>query len=138
MSINRLIVAGLAGWIVTAGPTAAQARDGHCGCGSNASIPANRSPAWSPDGRRIAFTRYDDDAGPDLYVMNADGSRRRPLLQGEGNEYDPDWSPDGRRIAFARTEGDESDVYVINADGTGLARLTSTEAYDGDPDWSPD
>ena len=57
------------------------------------------SPAWSPDGRRIAFdsTR---DGNFEIYVMNADGSGVTRLTNNDAWDWYPDWSPDGRRIAF--------------------------------------
>jgi plastocyanin len=54
------------------------------------------NPAWSPDGRRIAFTR-----GSEIYVMNADGSGATRLTNNPGQDNAPAWSPDGTKIAFA-------------------------------------
>ncbi|MGI8983969.1 MAG: hypothetical protein ACR2HM_05485 [Acidimicrobiales bacterium] len=106
------------------------------------------SPAWSPDGRGIAFTRNDD-----IWVMNADGSGQRPLVALPGIEASPAWSPDGRQIAFRHN----SDISVVDVDGGRARALISpggTVAVDpqgqganklavtrGDPDrprWSPD
>jgi Tol biopolymer transport system component len=58
--------------------------------------------AWSPDGRRLAFTGQFGaaDADEDIWVMRADGSGRRRLTSG-GASFHPVWSPDGRRIYFA-------------------------------------
>ena len=53
------------------------------------------NPAWSPDGRKIAFGR----AG-EIYVMNADGSGQRNLTRNPARDFAPAWSPDGRKIAF--------------------------------------
>ncbi len=131
----------------------AGARPVHCGCGDGPSIPTSSSPDWSPDGRQIVFSRYDDDAGSDIYVMRADGSRQRMLFRSPGADYDPDWSPDGRRIAFVSYRDDNVNIYVINADGTGLTQLTiyvmradgsdqhrlvADDEEDLSPAWSPD
>ena len=74
-------------------------------------------PAWSPDGRWIAF--YAGNGGHhDLYLMRPDGSRRRLLAR--GGEM-PSWSPDGRYIAYAAPLG----LVVIRPDGQEVARLAT-------------
>ena len=87
------------------------------------------TPAWSPDGRQIAFLR----SGA-IYVMNADGTRQRRLARGSA----PAWSPDGRRIVFVREQGGDAEIYVMNADGSGQRNLTRNAADEDDPAWSPD
>jgi TolB protein len=89
-------------------------------------------PAWSPDGRRLAFVRA--DAQPAVYLVRADGSGLRRLTAGSS----PAWSPDGQRIVFSRRVGRGVDLYVIRADGRGLRRLTRTAATEDEPEWSPD
>jgi len=101
------------------------------------------SPAWSPDGRKIAFVghRLSDGFQEEIYVVNADGSGQRRLTR-TGENSSPAWSPDGRKIAFAReptragVDSGYSHIYVMNADGSGQRRLTTGEDFD--PAWSPD
>ena len=91
------------------------------------------SPAWSPDGRRIAFV-----AGSRIRVVNDDGSGLQNLTPGGYPVRSPAWSPDGRRIAFVSRRDGNLEIYVMNADGSGQRRLTRNAVRDSDPVWSPD
>jgi len=92
-------------------------------------------PAWSPDGRSIAFAsrRYGTS---DLFVMDADGRNTRRLTSKGTNETQPTWSPDGRLIAFAQESS--GDIALVRADGTGSITVVSDPAADSEPAWSPD
>jgi TolB protein len=84
------------------------------------------TPAWSPDGRRIAF---ESDG---VYSVNADGSGQRRLAR---NGHAPAWSPDGRTIAFVSG----SKIYLMNADGSEHRPLTRPlTAGKRSLAWSPD
>lgn len=97
-------------------------------------------PDWSPDGRRIAFS-----LGGRIWVMSADGSRRRALTRAAGGvDWAPAWSPDGRWLAFesnramASQRHPTNEIWIVRADGNGLRRLTHNRANDNHPSWSPD
>ena len=77
-------------------------------------------PAWSPDGRSIAFVSRRDRQS-EVYVMNADGSRKRNLTRDRASDDYPTWSPDGRRIAFLRGR-----VYSDNGRPRRADRFTAT------------
>jgi TolB protein len=99
-------------------------------------------PAWSPDGRRIAYEYNPSPTGmparnSDIYVMNANGTGVRRLTRQVGFDGDPAWSPDGRKIVFESTRSGNADIWVMNADGTNPRQLTRSAAFDGDPAWSP-
>jgi len=95
------------------------------------------SPAWSPDGTRIAF--YSErDGNAEIYVMNADGSGRTRLTTTSADEGYPSWSPDGRTITFDSDRDGNFEIYAMNADGTGVRRLTNHPARDVSASWAPD
>jgi TolB protein len=89
-------------------------------------------PAFSPDGRTIAFASS-RDGSLDLFAIDADGSHLRRLTSGPAEDSHPTWSPDGRWIAFVRG----SHLDVMGADGRGVRQLTKGAETDADPAWSP-
>ena len=89
---------------------------------------SNRAPAWSPDGKKIAFMSNRSGIGFwDIYVMNADGSDVTQLTENHGDNFGPSWLPDGTEIVYASTyTGDNSiNLFIMNADGTGRKRITN-------------
>jgi Tol biopolymer transport system component len=98
------------------------------------------SPAFSPDGTRLAFVR-ESGGNAEIYVANADGSQPRRLTTSPGADYNPAWSPDGTRIAFASNRGGLFKIYVMRADGGGVRLVAPRRSSGGGsytPAWSPD
>ena len=88
------------------------------------------SPAWSRDGRKIAFVS-DRDGAADLYVIDNDGSNPTRLTNNIGFTGNFGWSPDGGRIAFASDRDGSPELYVMAADGSNPTRVTLRRGFQG-------
>ncbi|NMG04091.1 Tol-Pal system beta propeller repeat protein TolB [Azoarcus taiwanensis] len=95
------------------------------------------SPAWAPDGQRLAYVSFESKK-PVIYVHDLPTGQRSVVANFRGSNSAPAWSPDGQRLAVTLTIDGPSQVYVINADGSGLRRLTTSSSIDTEPAWSPD
>lgn len=98
------------------------------------------SPAWSPNGRLIAFKRRHSMQNSEIYVMNADGNNQRNLTNHPNLDSSPTWSPDGR-IGFTSSRDGAWNIYVMDADGGNVTPLThhkKGEGFAASMDWSPD
>jgi len=103
--------------------------------------------SWSPDGSKIAFASNRDSNNPygfdaynfDIYVMNADGSGVKRIVDDPEYDAEPKWSPDGRKMLFVTGRNGNFDVYEMNPDGTGQRNLTAdNDKADGAAAWSLD
>jgi len=98
---------------------------------------ANFRPAWSPDGKTIAFQSNRD--GPyHLYVMDADGGNVRQLTSGDVDDRHPAWSPDGRSIAVDSGNDARREIWRIDVASRARTQITRLNAVTSLPSWSPD
>jgi Tol biopolymer transport system component len=101
------------------------------------SMVPGREPAWSPDGRHIAFVR--ESEGQDyVYVLDVHETHVARLTRGRFEERFPTWSPDGRYVAFvSKTDDSENDLCVVSVDGVEEWCYTTGLNSPAWLDWSP-
>ena len=90
--------------------------------------------AWSPDGKRIAFTIRIPGVMNDIYVIDITGDNFRRLTDHPGQDLYPAWSPDGKWIAFWSNRDGGNAVYLMETDGANPKRFANGRS----PEWSPD
>jgi Tol biopolymer transport system component len=103
-------------------------------------------PAWSPDGRALAF--YMDSANTlnsDIYVLDLETGSVRNVTGHPANDWEPVWSPDGLTLAFVSSRDGNAEIYTLDVAALGSMnilmppqRLTFHPANDTSPGWSPD
>ncbi|MQY09365.1 protein kinase domain-containing protein [Actinomadura macrotermitis] len=91
-------------------------------------------PVWSPDGRRIAFSRGTYPNGQ-IWVMNADGSGAHALTKGDGHKMDPTWSREGHWVGYVRGTWSEPQVWAVREDGADDQKVTPAGYTIAHPNW---
>ena len=95
------------------------------------------SPAWSPDGKQIAYVSFEEQR-PKVYVQTLADGRRQLIAEFKGINGAPAWSPDGRRLALALSKDGNAEIYLYTLGTRALRRLTYDGAIDTEPAWAPD
>jgi Tol biopolymer transport system component len=100
----------------------------------------DKTPALSPDGKKVAFSSMRRDSNSEIYVVNADGTGLTRLTNRPETDISPEWSPDGKKIVFAGSlEGGDPYkryLFMMNADGSDLKQFTKGNGFA--PSWSAD
>ena len=95
------------------------------------------SPAWSPDGRRLAYVSFESGKAV-VMVQDVLSGERRSVSSFRGSNSAPAWSPDGRRLAVTLSRDGLAQLDLLDLDGDGLRRLTTSSAIDTEACFAPD
>jgi TolB protein len=95
------------------------------------------SPAWSPDGKQIAYVSF-ENAQPSIWVQQVFTGQREKLTSFKGINGAPAWSPDGRFLALTLSKDGNPDIFIMDIARRSLRPLTRHWAIDTEPSWAPD
>lgn len=95
------------------------------------------SPAWSPDGRMLAYVSFEGKASA-IYVQQVSSGERRRVSARAGINGAPAWSPDGHKLALTLSRDGNLDIYTLDLGAQTLTRVTSDESIDTEPAWALD
>ena len=95
------------------------------------------SPAWSPDGRELAYVSFETQKAV-VYVQEVATGKRRAVANFRGSNSAPAWSPDGQTLAVTLSRDGGSQIYLMGRNGDNVRRLTQSIGIDTEPVFSPD
>ncbi|MDP9044896.1 MAG: Tol-Pal system beta propeller repeat protein TolB [Pseudomonadota bacterium] len=95
------------------------------------------SPAWSPDGKSLAYVSFEKQKAV-VYVQDALSGARREVANFRGSNSAPAWSPDGQTLAVTLSRDNGSQLYLIDRNGGNVRRITNSNAIDTEPKFAPD
>jgi TolB protein len=95
------------------------------------------SPAWSPDGRELAYVSFETQKAV-VWVQQVATGQRRMIANFRGSNSAPAWSPDGQTLAVTLSREGGSQLHLIGRDGGNVRRLTTSQAIDTEPVFAPD
>nr|WP_035917970.1 Tol-Pal system beta propeller repeat protein TolB [Legionella fairfieldensis] len=95
------------------------------------------SPAWSPDGRQIAYVSFEKKKAQ-IFTVSVENGKRRLLTDFAGINGAPAWSTDGREMAVVLSKGGSPKIYSVDLSSGNMKQLTFGDAIDTEPRYSPD
>jgi TolB protein len=105
--------------------------------GDHKKLSHEEYPAWSPDGKHIAYSST-YQGNQEIYIGAIDGGKHVRLTSDPALDAHPAWSPDGKRLAFATSRWGDFEIALCDADGENIERLTESAGLDDYPVFSPD
>jgi TolB protein len=105
--------------------------------GDDGKLSHEESPAWSPDGKQIAFTST-RDGNQEIYTLDADGQNLKRVTQDPGLDAHPTWTPDGKQLLFATNRWGDFEIAAVDPLGERVDRLTHQRGLDDYPVCAPD
>ncbi|MCX9010031.1 MAG: hypothetical protein OIN66_02810 [Candidatus Methanoperedens sp.] len=101
--------------------------------------PVWSGPSWSPDGKSLVYTSLDEKMDPKLYMVNADGTGKRPVFNDTFKQWSPSISPDGKNIVYVSYNNIfKEELFIVDIAGTSRRQLTFDEIKKNYPVWGPD
>lgn len=94
------------------------------------------SPAWSHDGRKIAYVSFENHESQ-IYIGNIANGERQPVSSFSGINGAPAWSPDDRQLALVLSKSGSPKIYILNLATKSLRQITQGSSIDTEPNWSP-
>lgn len=95
------------------------------------------SPAWSPDGAKLAYVSFETGRS-NVVVQHLDGSRREIVADFPGINSAPAWSPDGNSLALTLSKDGNADIFIMDMRTRALRKVTRHWAIETEPSWAPD
>ncbi|WP_434985706.1 Tol-Pal system beta propeller repeat protein TolB [Vreelandella zhaodongensis] len=95
------------------------------------------SPAWSPDGSKLAYVSFETER-PAIYIQDVSTGQRVQATSFQGINGAPAWSPDGRRIAMSLSKDGQPEIYILDIANRSVERITQNSSIDTEPAWAPD
>ena len=111
--------------------------DGEGGQIALASPESIISPAWSPDGKRLAYVSFETQKAA-VWVQDLTSGERRMVASFKGSNSAPAWSPDGQNLVLTLSLAGPAQLYLVPAAGGTPRRLTTSNAIDTEAVFSPD
>jgi TolB protein len=98
----------------------------------------NTYPAFSPDGKRLAFRRILGELNSEVFIADVDGSHQKNITNHPAFDGWPSWSPDGTRIAFASNRFSSYEIFTMKPDGSDVHLVANTDGRATAPQWTRD